>query len=254
MSVLYCDGGALTTLDISDSPALSALFAGNNSLTQTAVDDILITLDSNGVLNGGVYLSGGLNEAPSESGFIAAHNLRTKGWSVTTAIPTDVFWYERTSDAPYSDVPSGTVVSDGNSNLFITARSLLTSFDATNSYTGGVIDASNCANLTSLNISYCAVTSLNISGCTSLQSLEFSGNYIDNLDISGLTSLNFLYSSLGSYVPLTLDSVNNILITLDQNGLESGTVILYGETPTGDGLTAQASLESKGWQVVIFNF
>jgi hypothetical protein len=49
---------------------------------------------------------------------------------------------------------------------------------------------------------------------------------------------------------MSATAVNNTLIALDANGVESGTVDVSGNTaPTGGGITAAANLVAKSWTV-----
>lgn len=71
----------LTRLDISNDPGLISLDICNNSLNETAVDEILQTLDSYETTNGTLYMTG--NSCPSIAGRIYANNLVARGWMVT---------------------------------------------------------------------------------------------------------------------------------------------------------------------------
>jgi hypothetical protein len=51
------------------------------NLSQTSIDNILVSLDVNGLSGGTFYQSGG--SAPSITGTNAIDNLRTKGWTIT---------------------------------------------------------------------------------------------------------------------------------------------------------------------------
>ena len=84
---------ALTTLDLNGNSALTSIiiaeaqpiiqFDGYEcALTETAVDNILIELNSNGVINGSLYLDGGANAAPSALGLAAKVVLEGNGWGV----------------------------------------------------------------------------------------------------------------------------------------------------------------------------
>lgn len=82
---IYVDNNAnLTTVIIAGCPKLRYLIAPTCSLYQSSVDDILITLDNNGLTNGEVILSGGTNSAPSPASATAIANLIAKGWTVAT--------------------------------------------------------------------------------------------------------------------------------------------------------------------------
>jgi len=57
----------------------------STNLTTQSIDDILVSLDTSGVLNGTFTQSGG--EGPSYIGSIAINNLTAKGWTITTTTP-----------------------------------------------------------------------------------------------------------------------------------------------------------------------
>lgn len=56
----------------------------NCSLTQTSVDNILVSIDTNGQLNGTLGISGGTSSVPSSTGLSAKASLISRGWTVTT--------------------------------------------------------------------------------------------------------------------------------------------------------------------------
>jgi PGF-pre-PGF domain-containing protein len=70
----------LSSLDISNDPGLLYLNSSFNSLNQTAVDDVLETLDSYNTDSGSLDLTG--NAAPSITGKAYADNLTTRNWEV----------------------------------------------------------------------------------------------------------------------------------------------------------------------------
>jgi fructose-bisphosphate aldolase class 1 len=84
LNTLEVNSNALTTLDISTNVLITYLDGTGNALTQAAVDGILADLDTAGLLNGTVDLSGGTNATPSAAGLISAANLTGNGWTVTT--------------------------------------------------------------------------------------------------------------------------------------------------------------------------
>jgi hypothetical protein len=56
---------------------------GNTNLSTQSIDNILVSIDTSGVINGVFSQSGGSN-APSAKGLTAKSNLIAKGWTVTT--------------------------------------------------------------------------------------------------------------------------------------------------------------------------
>jgi Leucine-rich repeat (LRR) protein len=73
----------LTSLIIADTQPISYLGVRNCALTETAVDDILVTLSNNGVSNGEVTLDGGTSATPSATGLAAKTVLEGNGWTVS---------------------------------------------------------------------------------------------------------------------------------------------------------------------------
>lgn len=98
------------------------------------------------------------------------------------------------------------------------------------------LSAQSCTGLTSLPaLPTCA--SINVANCTSLSSLP--------------TALPACVSVNASGCGMSATAVNNVLIALDANGLESGSADVSGNTaPTGGGATAAANLAAKSWTVV----
>lgn len=112
------------------------------------------------------------------------------------------------------------------------------------------IDVSGLSNLYWLDVDQCDLPSLDVSGLSSLFYLDAWGNTnMTSLDITGCSTLVNLYADSCA---LTEASVNAILIELDQQGNNGGEVDLSNGTnaaPTGLGIAAVTSLESKGWLV-----
>ena len=82
LTYLNCYDNQLTSLDVSSNTALTNLDCNTNQLTQVSVDQILISLDTNGQENGYVDLTGDNNAAPSATGLAAQAFLEGKGWTV----------------------------------------------------------------------------------------------------------------------------------------------------------------------------
>ena len=111
------------------------------------------------------------------------------------------------------------------------------------------LDVSNQINLTQLSCAGNQLSSLNLSNLTNLIAVWCMDNQLTTLDASNLQSINMLNCNNNK---LTETAVNNILIACD--ALNTSDKFLYlqqGENaaPSGDGLTAKASLISKGWTV-----
>jgi len=56
----------------------------NCALSQTSVDNILISIDTAGQSNGTLNMTGGTSATPSGAGITAKNTLIAKGWTVTT--------------------------------------------------------------------------------------------------------------------------------------------------------------------------
>lgn len=84
-SVIVPGGGLILDLDISNNSQLLYLDLGNNGMTDTAVNSILIALDNFGNSNGTCIVNNQTPAAPpTGSGITAKANLISKGWTVTT--------------------------------------------------------------------------------------------------------------------------------------------------------------------------
>jgi len=75
----------LTRVIISSSQLLGdgwSIYLYDCGLTQTAVDNILVALSTNGILNGSIEMDGGTNATPSATGLAAKSVLEGNGWEV----------------------------------------------------------------------------------------------------------------------------------------------------------------------------
>jgi hypothetical protein len=147
----------------------------------------------------------------------------------------------------------GGAFSINNNNLEIGDRASLTTFNASYTYTnsGTTVDASNCSNLTMLNIPGNGMTALDVSNCTSLSFLDFGYQYttITNVNLANCPNLVSLFF-WGNIINETI--VDSILAQLVQNGANAGTVrINQGaiSSPSAQGYADKATLESRGWNV-----
>jgi len=80
----YINSNPLTDINIVSNINLKFVGIGNAELSESAVNNILIQLDNNGLTNGGVGLSYGGNAAPTGAGITAKNNLISKSWTVQT--------------------------------------------------------------------------------------------------------------------------------------------------------------------------
>lgn len=72
----------ITSVIIADTQPINFFNASDCSLTETAVDDILVVLNNNGLSGGVAYLDGGTNAIPSATGLAAVATLQANGWTV----------------------------------------------------------------------------------------------------------------------------------------------------------------------------
>lgn len=84
LAELYCQNNtSLTSVNLSVYyKNLTYVNFYNCALDQSSVDDILVSCDNNGKLNGYVRLDGIGNAGPSATGLTAITNLEAKGWEV----------------------------------------------------------------------------------------------------------------------------------------------------------------------------
>lgn len=125
------------------------------------------------------------------------------------------------------------------------------------------IDDSNFSgvmpNLTGLtSLQYFDLDQSNIAGDIDISASSF--NALTGFDLSGNTITSIIIpeaplSDVNLYNnALTETAVNNVLQWLGGNGIENGYVDLSGGTnaiPTGNGATAKATLQSRGWNVYV---
>lgn len=119
-------------------------------------------------------------------------------------------------------------------------------------FSAGIPNLTGLTNLQYLDLDQCGISGdidISASSFNNLTGFDLSGN-------TGITSVQLPEASLNDVnlgnTALTEQAVNNILGWLDGNQVENGYVSLEGGTsaiPTGSGLTAKASLISKGWNV-----
>jgi hypothetical protein len=85
LEILVAYSNSFTSVDISNNPLLTDVQLDVNQLTVSAVNNILIQLDNNGLLNGNCALHNQTPAAPpSGAGATAKANLIGKGWTVNT--------------------------------------------------------------------------------------------------------------------------------------------------------------------------
>lgn len=187
--------------------------------------------------------------------------------------PTNVFWSGWSSEPTFDDEPDGTVTSDGVSNLLISDRSALTSFNSYYNNCGGSIDARNCSSLSTLNCYYNSLTTLDVSGCANLSNLDCNRNSLTTLDVSGCANLSVLSCSDNSLTTLDVSGLTNLyFLGCDNNSLNQAAVdqvladmvannytggnskyidLRNNAAPSASGLASKATLEGRGFTVFV---
>jgi hypothetical protein len=84
---LICSTNNLTVLDIGNCPSIISMSCGYNLLSSSVVNQILVDLDSFGLTNGNLNMSGS-NQVPTSGGITARTNLVNKGWLVKDSSET----------------------------------------------------------------------------------------------------------------------------------------------------------------------
>ena len=82
LTIIDCHNCNLSSFDVSSNTLVTSLWAPDNSLIQSEVNQILIDLDSHGLSSGLCNLLN--NSAPTGAGLTAKSNLQGKGWTVLT--------------------------------------------------------------------------------------------------------------------------------------------------------------------------
>lgn len=104
----------------------------NCSLTQTSVDNILVSLDTAGQSNGTVNVGGGTSSPPGVAGSAAKLSLEGKGWTVNVNLPPCDLppYFCNTSVNPYcvtdfSSAPDGSLNGDTPSLVYVGGTTIL---------------------------------------------------------------------------------------------------------------------------------
>jgi hypothetical protein len=87
-ATIRLQNNALTSINLANDTGIYSLNLENNSLNQTAVDDVLQVLNSYGRSHGILNLAS--NAAPSAAGIANACDLLNRSWTVTITQPTDM--------------------------------------------------------------------------------------------------------------------------------------------------------------------
>jgi hypothetical protein len=80
LSAIYFYSNSLSSINVSDCPALTIIDLSNNVLTTSAVDTVLIDLNDNGASNGNLDISN--NSPRSSASDIAFNSLTAKNWDI----------------------------------------------------------------------------------------------------------------------------------------------------------------------------
>jgi hypothetical protein len=158
----------------------------------------------------------------------------------------------------YVDVSDNNIVFTGLSSVNLTnSTSILELRLNDNNFSenglASIVGLSQLTALEVLNIDDCELSgSLDISGLPSLITV----NVGDNPNVTEIVIVNTqpIGNFLGSDCSLNETAVNNVLVTLSENGVTGGNVYLEGESmaiPGESGLTAKTVLENNGWGVYV---
>ena len=111
----------------------------------------------------------------------------------TTPFHSD-FWYGWSLQPSvfFNDLIDNLIIEYNSIKISDTGRTSITSFNSSNQYGGGAIDASDCTSLSVLTCNSNYLTELNVSNCTSLSTLNCYSNDLTELNVSDCTSLNTL--------------------------------------------------------------
>jgi hypothetical protein len=249
---------SLTAVNNLPKNANNYYFADNN-FVKSSVDNVLIELDNQGSVDKNLQIDGGYMDGPTASGIAAKNNLLSKGWSVFNSAgssPLDSninnvgfitnYVYNGVSHLNESVSIFNNTVNDDYENVAIFECNLngtgVTFINNLNSYRNiYYLQINGSSSITNLDVTGISnLETLDMFGCTGLQNITVAPYY------KNLVQVNFGNCALG------VNSVNNILIAVDNNGKQGGLLVTNGGSnaaPTGDGLTAKSNLIAKGWGV-----
>lgn len=256
---LYCDNNDFTSLDLSNNPVITKLSCNNNIMTSlnvanmTALENLscigcalpALSLTTNTALK---YLQSNNNQ-------LSSLNLNNNTGLLTADISQNLL-----------------------SSITLTNNTALTSLNIGINSLSSLNVSSNTA-LTYLNCESNNLSTLTLTALTNLQEIHFDNNTLTTLNLSNNTNLTQIFGGVNNITTVTMPasvnitttyhfdlsdnaltqtSVNNILQKIDSYTTPSGNnitdklIILTGGTnaaPSGAGLTAKTSLESKGYYV-----
>lgn len=256
---LYCDNNDFTSLDLSNNPVITVLSCNNNIMTSLNVANMTslenlscigcalpsLSLTTNTALK---YLQANNNQ-------LSSLNLNNNTGLLTANISQNLL-----------------------SSITLTNNTALTSLNIGVNSLSSLNVSSNTA-LTFLNCESNNLSTLSLTALTNLQELHFANNTLTSLNLSNNTNLTQIFGGVNNITTVTMPTsvnvtttyhfdlsdnaltqvtVNNILQKIDSyptptgNNLTDKLVILTGGTnasPSGAGLTAKTSLESKGYYV-----
>ncbi len=180
-------------------------------------------------------------------------NLQTFNADWTSLQTVDLSGLTQLTNVDVSD----TELADGSGNPSLTSINLsgCTALQELrlddNDFSAGIPDLSGLTSLQWLDMDGCSISGaidISASSFNALTGFDFSSNSITSITLpeAYLNDVNL------SNNDLTETAVNNVLQWLDGSGVENGYVNLEGGTnaiPTGNGATAKANLQGKGWSV-----
>lgn len=195
LTTLSCSGsssgkGKLTSLDLSQNTALTAVYCSNNQLTSLDASNLLSlkTLNCN------------------------SNQLTSLTVAGSTALTDISCTNNQLTSLDVSNLPvlaKLTCYSNQLASLTMTGSTALTEIWCFSNQLSE-LDLSGLTNLTTLSCGSNNFASLVVSGCTALTSLSCYGNTLTSLDVSGLTSLEELTCSNNGMTGLTLTGCTSL--------------------------------------------
>ena len=263
LSILYCSGNRLTSLDVSKNTALTVLSCSYNQLTALDVskNTALTSLSCSG--NQLTSLDVSKNTALWDL-YCSGNQLSSLDVSKNTTL-----WDLNCSGNQLSslDVSKNTALGalycSGNqlSSLDVSKNTALWDLDCSGNQLSS-LDVSGCTALEDLDCCENQLTSLNVSGCNALTKLYCYVNQLTSLDVSGCTALTELschsnrLASLDASGCTALEDLvyyDNHLTSLDVSGCTAlGVLYCSGNQLTSlnvSGCTALRGLECYGNQI-----
>ena len=214
---IRCISNSLTTLDISNNSLLTWLDCRDNSFSSSAVDDVLVDLNSFVTSNGSAYLT--TNSVPTATGLAAKDALELRGWYVEVDEPIPITRYWVGDSGNWSDPNHWSYTSGGEGGVLVPDETSNVNIDS-NSFTqeGYILIDDSYTEYYSVNSFYCSPqfpVALLFKDFSEFDADEFSIDTTSNVMMGSVSGTNPWYL----YVPSGDVSVVNTLL---QNSQASG--------------------------------